>query len=128
VRRAFDVAATAQAAALASLGDEAELARRRAANEAGRGRLEAILREHGLEPVTPAVGNFVFVEVGDGRDLFERLLRRGVIVRPLAGFGAPEAIRISVGTEEELDFFADALGHVLKSESPKVKDAVSLER
>jgi histidinol-phosphate aminotransferase len=49
--------------------------------------------------------------------LFERLLREGVIVRPLAGFGAPEAIRVSVGTEEENAFFAAALGHVLSGVS-----------
>jgi histidinol-phosphate/aromatic aminotransferase/cobyric acid decarboxylase-like protein len=40
-----------------------------------------------------------------------------VIVRPLAGFGAPEAIRVSVGTEDELEFFAAALGHVLSGVS-----------
>jgi histidinol-phosphate aminotransferase len=117
VRRAFDVGATAQAAAVASIGDEAELARRRAANAEGRAQLEQALREHGLEPAGPALGNFLYVEVGDGRGLFERLLREGVIVRPLTGFGAPEAIRISVGTAEENAFFADALGHVLSGVS-----------
>ncbi len=65
---------------------------------AGRARLAEILREHGLEPVEPALGNFLFVDVGGGRALFERLQREGVIVRPLDGFGAPEAIRVSVGT------------------------------
>jgi histidinol-phosphate aminotransferase len=113
VRRAFDVGATAQAAAVASIGDDGELARRRAANAEGRAQLEGALREHGLEPVGPALGNFVFVEVGDGRDVFEQLLQEGVIVRPLAGFGAPEAIRISVGTPEENEFFANALGSLL---------------
>jgi histidinol-phosphate aminotransferase len=113
VRRAFDVAATAQAAALASLGDEAELARRRALNKAGRAELEETLRAHGLEPAGPAIGNFLFVDVGDGAGLFDRLLRQGVIVRPLAGFGAPEAIRVTVGTPEENAFFAEALSAVL---------------
>jgi histidinol-phosphate aminotransferase len=117
VRRAFDVTATAQAAALASIGDDAEIARRRATNAVGRAQLESILREHGLEPVGPALGNFVYVDVGDGRALFDQLLRQGVIVRPLAGFGAPEAIRISVGTEEENLFFRSALQHVLSGVS-----------
>jgi len=117
VRRAFDVTATAQAAAVASIGQADELARRRAANAAGRAQLEEALRGHGLEPAGPALGNFVFVDVGDGRALFERLLREGVIVRPLASFGAPEAIRVSVGTEDENAFFATALGHVLSSVS-----------
>jgi histidinol-phosphate aminotransferase len=113
VRRAFDVTATAQAAALASIGNDAEIAHRRAQNAIGRAALEAALREHGLEPAGPALGNFVYVEVGDGRALFEQLLRQGVIVRPLAGFGAPSAIRVSVGTPEENEIFAAALGHVL---------------
>jgi len=113
VRRAFGVTTTAQAAALASLGDDAEISRRRTLNRTGRERLAEILRDHGLEPVERSLGNFVYAEVGDGRDVFERLLREGVIVRPLAGFGAPEAIRVSVGTPEENEFFAAALGHVL---------------
>ena len=117
VRRAFDVTATAQAAALASLDDDAEIARRRAANAVGRTQLEGLLREHGLEPVGPALGNFLFAEVGDGRELFEQLLRQGVIVRPLDGFGAPGAIRVTVGTEEENAVFAEALGHVLSGVS-----------
>ncbi|HXY80328.1 MAG TPA: histidinol-phosphate transaminase [Gaiellaceae bacterium] len=112
VRRAFDVSATAQAAALASIGDDAEIARRRATNAEGRTQLEAVLREHALDPVGPALGNFLFAEVGDGRSMFEQLLRCGVIVRPLGGFGAPEAIRVTVGTADENAYFADALGHV----------------
>ncbi|MGH3000957.1 MAG: aminotransferase class I/II-fold pyridoxal phosphate-dependent enzyme, partial [Gaiellaceae bacterium] len=112
VRRAFDVDAIAQAAALASIGDEDELARRRALNKEGRAALGETLRAHGLEPAGPALGNFLYVEVGDGAALFDRLLRQGVIVRPLAGFGAPEAIRVTVGTPEENAFFAVALGQV----------------
>src|SRR5881227_4005125 len=65
VRRAFDVTATAQAAALASIGDDAEIARRRAENARGRVQLDAQLREHGIEPAGPALGNFLFAEVGD---------------------------------------------------------------
>ena len=112
VRRAFDVSADAQAAAVASIGDEPELARRRELNRAGRTRLAEVLRDQGLEPVEPALGNFVYVEVGDGRALFEQLLRQGVIVRPLDSFGAPHAIRVSVGTPAELEQFAEALATV----------------
>jgi histidinol-phosphate aminotransferase len=113
VRRAFDITTPAQEAALASLDSSDELARRRAVNAEGRARLEAILREHGLEPVGPALGNFLFAEVGDdSRPFFERLLHEGVIVRPTHGFGAPGAIRVTVGTEEEHRFLADALDRV----------------
>src|SRR5262249_44813896 len=100
-----------QAAALASLDDEEELARRRRLNAEGRAELERILRAHGLEPAGPAVANFVYAETGeDARRLFERLLREGVIVRPLHGVGAPEAIRVTVGTSDEHAFLAEALG------------------
>jgi histidinol-phosphate aminotransferase len=114
VRRAFDVNAQAQAAALASLDDGGELARRRAANLEQRPAVERALRENGLDPAGPAVGNFVFTEIGeDSRPLFEALLREGVIVRPTGGFGAPGAIRVTVGTGEENEIFAAALGRVL---------------
>ena len=62
----------------------------------------------------PSVGNFLYVDMGtDANALFDRLLHEGIIVRPLAGFGSPTAIRISVGTPEELDLFAAALGRAL---------------
>ena len=114
VRRPFDITTPAQVAAVASIGDVDELARRREVNRGGLARLEAILHDHGLEPA-PSVGNFVYVDTGaDGTVLFDQLLREGVIVRPLAGFGSPSAIRISVGTPEELEVLAAALSHVLQ--------------
>jgi histidinol-phosphate aminotransferase len=110
VRRAFDVSVQAQVAALASLGDDDELARRRQANAAGRGTVVRALREAGFDVAEPAVANFVFADVGeDARPLFDALLRHGVIVRPLGGFGAPTAIRVTVGTDEENEIFAQAL-------------------
>ena len=113
VRRAFDITTPAQEAALASLDSPEELARRRELNAEGRVRLEELLREHGLDPAGPAVGNFLFAELGeDSRPFFERLLREGVIVRPTHGFGAPEAIRVTVGTEEEHELLAGALDRV----------------
>jgi histidinol-phosphate aminotransferase len=113
VRRAFDVSTPAQEAALASLDDTPELARRRGANAEGRRRLEETLRDHGFDVAGPAVANFVFVDAGgEGRALFEALLREGVIVRPLAGFGAPDAVRVTVGTPEEHAFLTDALGRI----------------
>jgi histidinol-phosphate aminotransferase len=117
VRRAFDITAPAQVAALASLaapGAKAELERRRRLNAEGRPVVEDALREHGFDPVGPAVANFVFAEVGeDSRPLFEQLLQEGVIVRPTAGFGAAGGIRVTVGTPEENAFFRAALGRVL---------------
>jgi histidinol-phosphate aminotransferase len=114
VRRAFDVNSAAQEAALASIDAPDELARRRRENAAGLAQLDRIMREHGLEPAGPAMGNFLFAEVGDdSRPLFEQLLQEGVIVRPTGGFGAPGGIRVTVGTPEENALFGEALGRVL---------------
>jgi histidinol-phosphate aminotransferase len=113
-RRPFDVTSPAQAAALASLDDPAEIERRRSLNAVGLAQLERTIREHSFEPAPGAVGNFLYVEVGEeATRLYDALLREGVIVRPLAGFGAPHALRISVGSPEENDFFAEALDRVL---------------
>jgi histidinol-phosphate aminotransferase len=109
-RRAFDVTAQAQEAALASLDGAGEVERRRHLNREGRAELERIMRDNGLETARGQVANFVFARVGgDARGLYEALLREGVIVRPTAGFGAPDAIRITVGTPDEHAFLAAAL-------------------
>jgi histidinol-phosphate aminotransferase len=109
VRRAFDVTSAGQEAALASLDDTAEIARRRAANREAMALLVETLREGGLEPVGPAVANFVFVEVEDAAALNDALLHRGVIVRPLGSFGAADALRITAGTPDEVAFLGEAL-------------------
>ena len=109
VRRAFDVTSAGQEAALASLGDDAEIARRRESNREARELLESTLHEHGFETAGPAVANFLFVRVGDADALNDALLRRGVIVRPMSAFGAPDALRITAGTRDEIGVLADAL-------------------
>jgi len=109
VRRAFDVSSPAQEAALASLGEEDEIARRRALNEEGRRAIDRSLREQGFDVAGPAVANFVYAGVGDARAVFDAMLRQGVIVRPLASFGAPDSIRVTVGTPEENAIFEQAL-------------------
>jgi histidinol-phosphate aminotransferase len=110
VKRAFDVSSAAQEAALASLDGADELLRRRRFNAESRSQLAAVLESAALSPAGPAVGNFLYAETGaDTRPLFEALLAEGVIVRPLHGFGAPTAIRVSCGTADENAYFADAL-------------------
>ena len=115
VRRAFDVTSAAQEAALASLDDTAELARRRDGEPRGDGRCSRRrCAAAGSSPSTPAVANFLFVEAGDdAAALNDALLRRGVIVRPMGPFGAPGALRITAGTPEEIAFLADALDAVV---------------
>ena len=115
-RRPFDLTTPAQEAVLASLDDADEVRRRARVNDEGRAELERVLRDGGLAPAPAAVANFLYAETGgeDARPLFEGLLREGVIVRPLAGFGAPNAIRVSVGTPEENRLFGEALTRVLQ--------------
>jgi histidinol-phosphate aminotransferase len=113
VRRPFDLGTPAQVMAIASLDDASEVERRRRLNAEGRAGLERALGEAGYRVAAPAVANFVFADVGeDSRALFDALLRLGVIVRPLHGFGAPTAIRVTVGTPEETAIFADALAQL----------------
>jgi len=109
VRRAFDVSSVAQEAALASLADHGEIARRRIANREAMTTLDRVLRGHGLDPIGSAVANFLFVRVGDAARVNDALLRQGVIVRPLGGFGAPDALRITAGTLDEIAFLERAL-------------------
>jgi histidinol-phosphate aminotransferase len=116
VRRAFDIATPAQEAALASLDAPDEVVRRRELNRVGRERLEEILSENALRPSAESVANFLYVDLGeDSTPFFERLLREGVIVRPLHAFGAPHAIRVTVGTPEEHRVLADALRRIAAS-------------
>jgi histidinol-phosphate aminotransferase len=112
VKNAFDVSQPAQDAARASIGQDAEIARRAAETRQGRERLVAGLVALGLEPL-PAVANFVSVPVGDGARLARELERLGLIVRPLGGFGDPASIRISVGLPDEIDTALRLLAGVL---------------
>jgi histidinol-phosphate aminotransferase len=116
-RRAFDLSTPAQEAALASLGATDELEERRRLNATGRAELEAVLRNAGYKTAGPAVGNFLYADVEqDAYTFFEALLKEGVIIRPLAGFGAPEAVRITVGTSDEHAFLAAALARLKTGE------------
>jgi histidinol-phosphate aminotransferase len=112
VRRAFDVTSAGQEAALASLDNATEVERRRASNRQAMSLLEHVLREHRLELAGPAVANFAFVRVDDAPGMNDALLRRGVVVRPLASFGAPEALRITAGTPDEIAVLGSALAEL----------------
>ncbi|NRA08298.1 MAG: histidinol-phosphate transaminase [Myxococcales bacterium] len=98
VRHPFNVNRLAEAAALAALDDDAHAERARRVNAEGVSYLTRELQGLGVE-VWPTDANFVLARTG--ADLPGRLLREGVIVRPLAGFGMPEHARISVGLPEE---------------------------
>jgi len=112
VRQPFNVNSMAQAAAVAALGDDAFLARSYAMNRAGLDLLQSEFEKLGL-PYVKSYGNFVLVRVGDARAVNESLLRAGVIVRPVANYGLPEWLRVTVGLPEENRTFLAALKHAL---------------
>jgi histidinol-phosphate aminotransferase len=90
----------ALAGALAALDDEWHLCETKRVVDEGRAYLQQQFAEMRL-PFVPAVANFVMVNVGNGGAVFEELLKRKIIVRPLKGYGLPDWVRISVGTMEE---------------------------
>ncbi|WP_199457290.1 MULTISPECIES: histidinol-phosphate transaminase [unclassified Marinobacter] len=115
VRQPFNVDTVALAAATAVLEDEAYLSRSREVNEAGLRQLCEGFDRMGL-PYIPSAGNFVAVEVGEqAAGVYQALLTHGVIVRPVAGYGMPCHLRVSVGLPEENDRFLDALAEALVS-------------
>jgi histidinol-phosphate aminotransferase len=105
-RHPFNVNSLAEVAALAALDDHAHVARARSTNEAGAVFLERELEKLG-HAVWPTDANFLLARTGAGT--FERLLRQGVIVRPMAGFGLPEHVRITIGLPEENERLVKAL-------------------
>ncbi|HEY9099290.1 MAG TPA: histidinol-phosphate transaminase [Thiobacillus sp.] len=112
VRHPFNVNALALAAAEAVLGDVDYLARSYALNCAGMAQLVAGLAELKIETV-PSKGNFLLAKVGDAARINAELLKRGVIVRPVANYGLPEFLRVSVGLAGQNTRFLEALSVVL---------------
>lgn len=113
VRQPFNVNSVALAAAEAALNDADYLAESRRINDAGMAQLEAGLHALGLSWI-PSKGNFIAVDFGtDAAPINAALLREGVIVRPIAGYGMPTFLRISIGLPEENQRCLDALHKVL---------------
>ncbi|MCC6197691.1 MAG: histidinol-phosphate transaminase [Burkholderiales bacterium] len=112
VRQPFNVNALAQAAAVAALADTAYVDESRARNREGLVQLYAGLQKLGV-PYVPSHGNFVLAKVGDAARVDQALLREGVIVRPVAGYGLPEWLRVSVGLPEENERLLATLGQIL---------------
>ena len=108
VRHPFNVNAPALAAAEAALDDADFLARSYALNTAGMAQLAAGLSALGVDGV-PSKGNFLLAKVGDAARINTELLKRGVIVRPVANYGLPEFLRVSVGLAGQNARFLDAL-------------------
>jgi len=108
VRQPFNVNAPAQWGALAALDDRDHVRRSLENNRRG---LEYLTQEFdrlGIEYV-PSQANFILLRVGQGEEVFNRLLAQGIIVRPTAGYQFPEYIRVTIGTMHENRKFIDGL-------------------
>jgi len=114
VRQPFNVNAAAQWAALAALEDQAHVRRTLEVNREGMDYLTEEITKLGLELV-PSQANFILVRVGDGQGVFEQLLRRGIIVRPMRGYDFPGHIRVTIGTMEENTRFIRKLRDIIKA-------------
>ncbi len=109
VRQPFNVNSLAQAAALAALEDQDYLIESVQLNTQGMAQIEAKLKQLDLNWI-PSKANFLCIAVNQpGRDLYQKLLRQGVIVRPIDTYELPNHIRVSIGTEEENEEFLIAL-------------------
>src|SRR5450830_853419 len=116
IRQPFNVNSLAQAAAVAALADSDFLARSAQLNAAGYRQLTQAFDTMGLTYL-PSFGNFVMVQVGSDDGAGARvnlgLLKKGIIVRPLANYGLPQWLRITIGLPEENAAFIAALKTVL---------------
>ena len=112
VRAPFNVNSIAQAAALAALGDEEFVTRTYDNNRAGMAQLIDGCKAQGLDFI-PSYGNFITIDVGNGPAVFNALLKRGVIVRPIAGYELPKHIRVTIGLPAENARFLTALKEAL---------------
>ena len=112
VRQPFNVNSLSLAAAAAALGDHEFVRKSFELNRAGMKQIMDGLTKPGIEFI-PSFGNFVSFRVGDGAGVFQRLLRMGVIVRPIASYGMPEYLRVTIGLESENARFLAALAQAL---------------
>ena len=114
IRQPFNVTRPAQVAGVAALSDKAFVKHSQVVNEEGKRYLYKEFEKLGLEFV-PTYANFILVKVGyPSREVFNRLLRKGVIVRAMDGYGFPDHIRVTVGTMRENVFFVNKLKEVLE--------------
>jgi len=113
VRQPFNVNNLALVAAAATLDDMEFVARSFADNLQGMRQIEDGAKKLGLDWI-PSYGNFITLRVGKANEVFRRLLKRGVIVRPVANYQLPEHLRVTIGTAQENERFLSSLAASLK--------------
>jgi histidinol-phosphate aminotransferase len=113
VRQPFNVGIPGLAGAAAAIGDAEQVARAQKLVATGGAQFHCALPAMGVK-VHRSAGNFVLADVGAGNAVYEGLLREGVIVRPVAGYGLPRCVRITIGTEAQNERLISALERVMK--------------
>jgi histidinol-phosphate aminotransferase len=113
VREPFNVNSLALAAAAAALDDTDFVRQSYELNRAGMKQITEGLKRLQLDYI-PSFGNFVSFRAGRAAEVFQKLLRAGVIVRPVAGYGMPEHLRVSIGLESENARFLEALRDAIR--------------
>jgi histidinol-phosphate aminotransferase len=108
IRPTFSVNALAQRAALTALADRAFLQRTQSLNRAGITQITRALAHRGI-PFIPTHANFITIGLNDAKTVAQRLLRAGIVVRPLGAYELDDFVRVTVGTEEENDMFLRTL-------------------
>jgi len=116
VRQPFNVNLMAQSAAMAALDDVTHIVETREMVFQGLEYFTEKLPKLGIETV-PSGANFMLVKTGNGREVFEKLQKRKVIVRPMDPYGLPDHIRITIGTPEQNRLMLDALTAVMTEKS-----------
>jgi histidinol-phosphate aminotransferase len=114
IRQPFNVNFIAQVAAAAAMDDEEFLSRSVSLNRIEMERLTDALKGMGLN-VIPSAANFLLIDLKgrSGDEVCRGLLERGVIVRPMAPYGLPETVRVTIGLEEENALFLSALREII---------------
>jgi histidinol-phosphate aminotransferase len=112
VRQPFQANLLAQEAALAALSDHDHIRKTVQMVNEGKAFLEFEFKKRNLQFLSTS-GNFILVKVGDGKKVFEELMREGIIVRPMHGYRLPEWIRVTIGTLVQNEKFVNALSKVI---------------
>jgi len=113
VRSPFNTSSLAQVAALAALGDKQHVKKSAKTNTEGYDYISRNFDRMGVK-YAPSQANFVFFETNkDAGEVYESLIKKGIITRPMAGWGNPKALRVTIGTLEECKKFIEVLGEIL---------------
>lgn len=115
MREPFNVNHYAQVAAQSAIQDQGFVEQVVQLNQAGMRQLTEVFDDMGIEYI-PSIGNFICIDLGDKALVYnQKLLEEGVIVRPIANYGLPQYLRVSIGTQVENQYFIDALKKVYQA-------------